>query len=81
MTRAPWRVGITKDGGRLSCGCWVNTLMEHTCPLHTAAPDLLAALKRLLYLATGEGPVVSLKGLSPTEEAKAAIAKAEGKDA
>ena len=45
MTREPSRIGISKDGGRLDCGCWVNTLIQYRCPLHAAAPELLWALK------------------------------------
>ena len=45
------QAGPQKDGRIvMDCGCWVNTLIQYRCPLHSAAPDLLAALEAALPL-------------------------------
>ena len=57
------------------CGCRFAKLMLIFCPLHAAAPELLAALKAM---AERFPPSHGLTVLADAEEA---IAKAEGKEA
>ena len=53
----------------------VGTVIDF-CPLHTAAPDLLEALRELLYVTE---PLESGALTTPFKNARAAIAKAEGR--
>ncbi len=51
--RAQHTAGPQPDGRIfMDCGCWVNTLMQYRCPLHTSAPALLAALEAALEIHT-----------------------------
>jgi hypothetical protein len=80
-------VGEPTPGPLMLCGCdggasgdqrWI-----HLCPLHTAAPDLLAAMENLLdngddpHPLSGRDPTVRREDIGP---ARAAIAKARGAD-
>ena len=63
---------------RLSCGCHeIGGQMFKLCPLHEAAPKMLEALRAVVALGDNQGrlnlPMVAA-------DARAAIAKAEGRD-
>jgi len=85
-------VGDHTPGPLMLCGCDGGAVGDqrwiHLCPLHTAAPDLLAALKNLLSEAEGmdsqihdEWGTGAWPGGDDVKEivdARAAVAKAKG---
>ena len=55
------------------CGCMINGVQQQRCPLHHAAPDLLAALEAAL-------PAIDCVAEEIAQEARAAIAQAKGEE-
>jgi hypothetical protein len=67
---------VTEEHGRHECHSPPASGNVHLCPLHEAAPALLAALKDLVPLIAAEYPQQQETWLA---NARAAIAQAEGR--
>lgn len=80
-TKITFDTTITKIG-TTSCGCEVYSNAVALCPLHAAAPDLLAAHQRIAGGAYCRCAQLPERGKCPCAAriARAAVAKAKGEE-